>query len=112
MKKYFFIMLGVLLFATTVFARYDINISKVPNGTYQGQVKEKSDVYRVNVTVRNGKIQKIDLVTKVNNATQKEASNAFALMIRQNKIDVGSKVSSTWKALVYDALDQPNKGKK
>ncbi len=38
-------------------------------------------------------------------------NDAFAAMVKQNKVDVDGKTSATWKDLVFDALSN-NKGKK
>ncbi len=85
-------------------------ISKIPNGTYEGQRKAQyNHTYKVNVTVKNGKLTKIALVSKAPSAAvKKQSDEAFATMIKQNKVNVDGKTSATWKDLVFDALDKSN----
>ncbi len=107
--RIYLIMVSLLLCSATVFAnRYNIDISEIPNGTYQGEIKAQyGHIYRVNVTVKNGKIKDITLTEKAPNDTAKKMSNAaFATMIKHNKISVNSTTTATWKDLVFNALEK------
>ena len=107
MKKYLLIFAAMMLVAVTVFAAgYNLDISKIADGTYTGKKKAQYDhTYKVNVVVKAGKMTSIKLENKAPSAPAKrKADLAFTQMVKKNMIDVDAETSATWKELVYNAL--------
>ena len=73
MKKYLLVFAVMILVVTGLFAAsYNLDIAKIPDGTYIGEKKAQYDhTYRVNVVIKAGKITSIKLENKAPSAPAK-----------------------------------------
>ncbi len=97
------------IFALTLMAQsYNVDVSKVPNGTYLGVFRHGKGMYdftyQAAVTVQSGKITKIMPVKMPSRAANRIAETAFAKMIQANKVDADATTKASYQGVVYNAL--------
>lgn len=97
-----------LLFGMIAFAQTQIDLAKIPDGTYLGNYKAtyktKQGDYQAKVTVAGGKLTKVVMTKCAHSSGPARAKAAYDQMIKANNIYVDGVTGATWKALVEDAL--------
>ncbi len=110
MKKTIIIsLIACLVFCIALVAQnYNVDISKIPNGTYLGVFTHgdgaREYTYKVAVTVRNGKMTNIVPVAMPNRAVIKKVEPIFANMVKANDINVDATTQASYKGVVHNAL--------
>jgi uncharacterized protein with FMN-binding domain len=92
----------------------DIPISRVANGTYRGEANVGGFLYALNVTVLDGKIASIDVVSNRNDpyATLADGTRRKVLEAQRVQVDMVTGASTTSKAFMLAIEDALRKGVK